>query len=67
MIIKYCQWPCNRWTLQGLFDLDQQEILVADEFWNLLGGKNTYENLLKVFKEAGSELSNLINEKMKLI
>ena len=40
--------PYERWTLQGLFDL-RQEVLVGPEFWDLLGGKNTYEDLLKVF------------------
>src|SRR3972149_5552188 len=56
--------PYERWTLQGLFDL-QEEVLVGVEFWDLLGGKNTYEDLLKVFEEVGSELYNEIDKKMK--
>jgi len=47
--------PYQRWTLQGLFDLED-EIMVADEFWNFLGGENTYEQLLSVFEAVGIEL-----------
>lgn len=56
--------PYERWTLQGLFDL-QQEVLVGAEFWDLLGGKGTYEDLLSVFEKAGLELYNEIDVKMK--
>jgi type II restriction enzyme len=56
--------PYERWTLQGLFDL-RQEVLVGPEFWDLLGGKNTYEDLLKVFEQAGLELYGEIDKKMK--
>ena len=56
--------PYERWTLQGLFDL-RQEVLVGPEFWDLLGGKGTYEDLLKVFEQAGLELYDEIDKKMK--
>ena len=56
--------PYERWTLQGLFDL-KEEVLVGVEFWDLLGGKRTYEDLLKVFEEAGLELYDEIDKKMK--
>lgn len=56
--------PYERWTLQGLFDLNE-EVLVGKEFWDLLGGKGTYEDLLDVFKRAGLELYDEINKKMK--
>jgi len=58
--------PYERWTLQGLFDL-RQEVLVGPEFWDLLGGKGTYEDLLKVFEKAGIELYDEIDKKMKAI
>lgn len=47
--------PYQRWTFQGMFDI-QNEMLVADEFWNFLGGDNTYNQLLKVFEEVGIAL-----------
>lgn len=56
--------PYERWTLQGLFDLDK-EVLVGREFWDIIGGKDTYEGLLKVFEEAGIELRDEIDKKMK--
>ena len=58
--------PYDRWTLQGLFDLDQ-EVLVGNEFWDFLGGQGTYEDLLQVFEEAGIELRSEIDQKMKII
>ena len=58
--------PYERWTLQGLFDL-KEEVLVGVEFCDLLGGKNTYEDLLKVFEQAGLELYDEIDKKMNNI
>ena len=56
--------PYERWTLQGLFDLNN-EVLVGKEFWDFLGGSNTYEDLLNVFEEAGLALYDEIDEKMR--
>jgi len=47
-----------------LFDL-RQEVVVGPEFWDLLGSKNTYEDLLNVFEGAGLELCDEIDSKMK--
>lgn len=58
--------PYERWTLQGLFDL-RQEVLVGAEFWDLFGGKGTYEDLLNVFEQAGLELYDEIDRKMKTL
>jgi type II restriction enzyme len=54
--------PYNRWTFQGMFDLPN-EIKVADEFWNFLGGDKTYEQLLNVFEKAGIDLRPEIDRK----
>jgi hypothetical protein len=54
--------PYERWTLQGLFDL-KNEILVAEEFWDFLGGAKTYEELLVVFEKVGIELRPEIDDK----
>lgn len=56
--------PYERWTLQGLFDL-QEEIKVGKEFWDLVGGKDAYEKLLITFEQAGTELYDEIDQKMK--
>jgi len=47
--------PYERWTLKGMLDLDN-ELKVADEFWNFLGGKGAYVELLDCFEKAGIEL-----------
>jgi type II restriction enzyme len=46
--------PYERWTLKGMLDLDN-ELKVADEFWNFLGGKGAYVELLNCFEKAGIE------------
>lgn len=56
--------PYERWTLQGLFDLEE-EILVGKEFWDTLGSEGTYDDLLKVFEKAGIELRDEIDKKMR--
>jgi type II restriction enzyme len=47
--------PYQRWTLQGLYDL-KKEVLVADEFWDFLGGNGTYLELLDLFEKVGMTL-----------
>jgi hypothetical protein len=47
--------PYNRWTIRGMLDL-QNELKVAEEFWNFLGGEGSYEELLNCFERTGIEL-----------
>ncbi len=47
--------PYERWTLKGMLDLDN-ELKVAEEFWNFLGGDNAYSQLLDCFESVGIEL-----------
>ena len=47
--------PYARWTMKGMLDL-KQEVMVAEEFWNFLGGQNAYSDLLDCFEQAGIEL-----------
>ena len=47
--------PYERWTLKGMLDLNQ-ELKVADEFWDFLGGTGVYEELLNCFERVGIEL-----------
>lgn len=53
--------PYERWTLKGMLDLEN-ELLVAEEFWDFLGGKGTYSELLECFEIAGIELREEIDE-----
>ena len=47
--------PYSRWTLKGRFDIGE-EIKVAEEFWDFLGGEGTFLDLLRVFETIGAEL-----------
>ena len=56
--------PYTRWTMRGMLDLEN-ELKVADEFWDFLGGKNTYKDLLDCFERVGIELRNEIDDYFK--
>ena len=56
--------PYSRWTMRGMLELDK-ELKVAEEFWDFLGGKNTYKNLLDCFERVGIELRDEIDAYFK--
>ena len=56
--------PYNRWTMRGMLDL-KNELKVADEFWDFLGGKNTYKDLLDCFERVGIDLRDEIDDYFK--
>lgn len=47
--------PYNRWTMRGMIDLEN-ELKVAEEFWDFLGGVGAYTDLLNIFEKIGIEL-----------
>ena len=53
--------PYERWTLQGMLDLEK-ELKVADEFWDFLGGDGAYQDLLDCFEIAGIALRPEIDQ-----
>ncbi len=55
--------PYERWTLKGLYDLENSEVLVGEEFWNFVASDNIYNELLDVFQEVGQELRVEVDEK----
>jgi len=55
--------PYERWTLKGLYDLENGEILVGEEFWNFVASDKIYEELLDVFQKVGEELRDEIDKK----
>lgn len=55
--------PYQRWTLKGMLDL-QQELKVAEEFWDYLGG-DAFDDLLDCFELAGLEMQYEIDEYFK--
>ncbi len=54
--------PYQRWTLKGMLDL-KKELKVAEKFWNFLGGKGAYHDLMDCFEKAGIELRHETNMK----
>lgn len=56
--------PYTRWTMRGMLDLEN-ELKVADEFWDFLGGKNIYKDLLDCFERVGIELRDEIDAYFK--
>lgn len=53
--------PYQFWTLAGMLDL-KEELMVAERFWNFLGGEGAYDELLECFESAGIELRGEIDE-----
>ena len=53
--------PYQRWIMKGMLDLDN-ELKVAEEFWDFLGGQGAYVELLDCFEKAGIELRPEINK-----
>lgn len=52
--------PYQFWTMAGMLDIDN-ELKVAEDFWNFLGGEGAYNNLLDCFERAGVELRSEID------
>lgn len=53
--------PYERWTLKGMLDLEY-ELKVANEFWDFIGGKGAYEDLLDCFEQVGIEMRDEIDK-----
>lgn len=56
--------PYSRWTIRGMLDL-KDELKVADQFWDDLGGKGAYKTLLGCFERVGIELRDDIDRYFK--
>lgn len=52
--------PYNRWTMVGMIDI-KNELLVAEEFWEFLGGPKSFIQILKVFENVGIEMRDEID------
>lgn len=56
--------PYTRFTEQGVLE-KRKELLIAEEYWDFLGGEGTYIDLLEIFDTVGKELKEKIIAKMK--
>ena len=57
----YAPEPYDRWTMAGMLDL-HNELKVAEEFWDFLGGKGAYGDLLDCFERVGIEMREEIDK-----
>ena len=53
--------PYKTWTMRAMIDT-KNELMVAEEFWDFLGGTGTYIDLLECFEKAGIELRSEIDD-----
>jgi len=58
--------PYHRFTEVGMMD-PPNDFLVGDEYWDLIGGENTFPELLETFDEVGKEFKEKLNKKFKQI
>src|SRR3989338_10748362 len=56
--------PYSRFTEQGVVE-HGKEFMIAEEYWDFVGGKGTYEKLLKIFDEVGKEFKEKIKLKIE--
>jgi len=61
----YYPKPYQRWTLEGLYDLQRGEILIDADFWNFVANNDVYNELLEIFEIAGNTLRKEIDEKFE--
>ncbi|RLC29677.1 MAG: TdeIII family type II restriction endonuclease [Deltaproteobacteria bacterium] len=51
----------ERWAMDGMLDRNH-EVKVAEELWDFVGGKGTYNDLLDCFEQAGIELRSELDK-----
>lgn len=55
----YQRWTCLKFFNKG------QDFLIGKDFWDFLGGAGTYENLIKIYEDAGEEIRPVLDKKFK--
>ncbi len=62
----YYPKPYSRFTESGMMDAPN-DFLVGEEYWDFIGGKGTFPELLKTFDEVGKEFKEQLDKKFKEI
>ena len=60
----YHPQPYERFTEQGVLDRGK-EFLIGKEYWDFLGGENTFEELLMLFDTVGKKFKEKIRDKIQ--
>ena len=58
---EYQRWTCLKFFEPG------KDFLIGKDFWDFLGGKGTYENLIKIYEKVGEEIRPTLDKKFKSI
>ena len=58
--------PYSRFTEVGMMDI-HNDFLVGNEYWDFIGGENTFSELLEVFNEVGKTFKVSLERKFKEI
>lgn len=62
----YFPKPYSHFTVQGVMDLGN-DFLIGKEYWDFLGGPNTFEDVLGVFDKVGKYYKEKLHTKFKEI
>lgn len=62
----YYPQPYERFTEQGVLDRGK-EFLIGKEYWDFLGGENTFEQLLELFDLIGKKFKEKIQQKIRQV
>ena len=62
----YHPQPYERFTEQGVLEKGK-EFLIGKEYWDFLGGENTFEQLLELFDFVGKKFKERIQQKIKQV
>lgn len=62
----YHPQPYERFTEQGVLERGK-EFLIGKEYWDFLGGNNTFEQLLELFDLVGKKFKEKIQRKIKQV
>lgn len=57
----YFEKSFERWTTIKFFE-PGKDILIGEEFWDYLGGENTYIELLDIFSDVGDNISENLDD-----
>lgn len=58
--------PYSRFTETGMMN-HPKDFLIGDEYWDFIGGKNTFTDLLQTFDEVGKEFKKRLKKKFQEI
>lgn len=54
---EYVRWTCLKFFDKG------SDFLVGKDFWDFLGGKDTYEELIDIYEKVGKEIRPVLEQK----